>query len=114
MSDTAALQRQLRIKTGVVQRLQKESKVYIEETSQLEARLAKLTAENADEWDLKNAGKMVDESKKMILDASTRLGKAVEDLQGLVTSTKEESALPADDEALVKAEEVIKEGTTTA
>ncbi|PPQ77007.1 hypothetical protein CVT25_014824 [Psilocybe cyanescens] len=114
MTDVAALQRQLRIKTGVVQRLHKETKVYLQETTQLETRLAKLTADHAEEWDIKNAGKMVNESKKMILDAAARLEKAVDDLRSVITSTKNESALPADDETLLKAEEIIKEATSTA
>jgi len=111
MSDTAAVQRQLRIKSGVVQRLAKETKLYLKETGQLETKLDKLTADSAEEWDIKNARKMVDESQKMIVDCTTRLGKAVEDLQALVKSAKEDSGLPAEDEELVKAEKTLQEAT---
>jgi len=54
---------------------------------------------------------MVEESKKMIVDATTRLGKALEDLQALITSAKEESGLAADDEALVNAEKAVQQAT---
>jgi len=42
MSDIAAIRRQLKIKTGVVSRLSKETKVYREETGELERKLNKL------------------------------------------------------------------------
>ncbi|KDR85640.1 hypothetical protein GALMADRAFT_234632 [Galerina marginata CBS 339.88] len=109
MSDIPAVKRQLKIKSGVVQRLAKETKLYRKETGQLETKLEKLVADAADEWDVKNARKMVDESNKMILDCTTRLGKAVEDLQALIKSAKEETGLAATDEDLVKAEQTIQE-----
>jgi len=112
MTDIPAIQRQLKIKTGVVQRLSKETKVYRKETTQIEAKVVKLVEDGAEEWDIKNATKMAQESHKMILDATTRLGKAVEDLQALITSAKEESGLAAEDEALLKAEQTLKEATS--
>lgn len=36
-------------------RLAKEVKVYVQETSELEARKAKLVSEGVDSWDVKNA-----------------------------------------------------------
>jgi len=111
MSDIPAIRRQLKIKTGVVSRLSKETKVYREETGELETKLNKLKENGADEWDIKNATKMVDESKKMIVDATTRLGKALEDLQALITSAKEESGLATDDEELVNAEKAVQQAT---
>ncbi|KAF8910050.1 tubulin binding cofactor A [Gymnopilus junonius] len=113
MSDAAAVRRQLKIKTAAVQRLSKETKVYNEETSELETKLNKLKEKgnDAEEWDIKNATKMVEESKKMIVDATTRLGKAAEDLQALITSAKEEFGLPIDDEELINAEKAVQQAT---
>ncbi|PPR06124.1 hypothetical protein CVT26_005346 [Gymnopilus dilepis] len=111
MTDIAAVRRQLKIKTGAVQRLTKETKVYREETADLETKLNKLKNDKAEEWDIKNATKMVEESKKMITDATTRLEKAVEDLQTLITSAKQESGLGADDEELVNAEKAVEQAT---
>jgi len=51
---------------------------------------------------------MVDESKKMVVDAKTRLDKAVEDLQALITSAKAEFDL-SKDEALLNAERIVQE-----
>ncbi|KAF8203982.1 tubulin binding cofactor A [Pholiota molesta] len=102
MSDIAAVRRQLKIKSGVVQRLGKETKLYAKETTQLVTKKDKLVADGADEWDIKNATKMVEESDKMIIDTKTRLDKA--------TSAKEDSGLAADEE-LIKAEKTIEEAT---
>jgi len=111
MSDIPAVQRQLKIKSGAVQRLAKETKLYRKETGQLETKLGKLVVDGAEEWDIKNATKMVAESQKMILDTTTRLGKAVDDLQALIKSAKEESGFAADDEELLKAEKTVQEAT---
>jgi len=110
MSDTAAVKRQLKIKSGVVQRLAKETKLYAKETTQLVTKKDKLVADGADEWDIKNATKMIEESDKMVIDTKTRLDKAVADLKQLITSAKEESGLAADEE-LIKAEKTIEEAT---
>ncbi|KJA28463.1 hypothetical protein HYPSUDRAFT_705142 [Hypholoma sublateritium FD-334 SS-4] len=110
MSDTAAIQKQLKIKSGVVQRLAKEAKLYIKETGQLTTRKAKLVADGAEEWDIKNATKMVDESEKMEIDTKTRLDKAIADLKQLIVAAKEDAALK-DNESLLKAEETINNAT---
>ncbi|KAF4611402.1 hypothetical protein D9613_004173 [Agrocybe pediades] len=109
MSDIATAKKQLKIKASATQRLAKEAKVYRQETTDLETRLAKLTADGAEEWDIKNATKMVEESKKMIVDVDTRLGKAVDELKSLVSSAKTEVGLSAEDVDLLKAEEVLKD-----
>ncbi|KAF9567861.1 tubulin binding cofactor A [Agrocybe pediades] len=111
MSDIATAKKQLKIKASATQRLAKEAKVYRQETTDLETRLAKLTADGAEEWDIKNATKMVEESKKMIVDVDTRLGKAVDELKSLVVSSsaKTEVGLSAEDVDLLKAEEVLKD-----
>ncbi|KAF5313097.1 hypothetical protein D9619_002666 [Psilocybe cf. subviscida] len=110
MSDIAAAKRGLKIKSGAVKRLAKEVKVYVQETSQYEAREAKLVADGADEWDIKNATKIVEESKKMIVDTRERLSKTVDDLQGFITSSKAEFDLEKDED-LLAAEATLKSPT---
>jgi len=106
MIDPAAVRKQLKIKSSATQRLAKEAKLYATETTALEAKRAKFIADGAEEWDIKNATKMVDESKKMIVDAKTRLEKAVEDLQLLITSAK---AAEFEVEELINAEKIVQE-----
>jgi len=108
MSDIASVRKQLKIKSGVVQRLTKETGLYRKEVDQLEAKKNKFIADGAEHWDISNATKMTEESKKMIQDTSTRLEKATEDLIALITSAKEKTEL-ASDEELLKAEEILKE-----
>jgi len=57
MSDTAAVRKQLKIKSSATLRLAKEAKLYVTETTALEAKNAKLIADSAEEWDVKNATK---------------------------------------------------------
>jgi len=102
-----AIRRQLKIHSGVVQRLTKENGLYRKEADQLEAKKNKFIADGAEHWDISNATKMMEESKKMIQDTSTRLEKAVEVLVAVITSAKGETKL-TDDEELVKAEEILK------
>jgi len=109
-NDVAAIRRQLKIRSGVVQRLAKENKLYGEEAKQLEAKKNKFIAEGAEHWDISNATKMMEESKKMVHDTSTRLEKAVELLVAVITSAKGETQL-TDDEELIKAEEILKVST---
>jgi len=106
-NDTAAIRRQLKIHSGVVQRLAKENRLYSAEADQLEAKKNKFIADGAEHWDISNATKMMEESRKMILDTSTRLEKAVEALVTLIKSAKGETEL-ADDEELIKAEQILK------
>ncbi|KAF9531857.1 hypothetical protein CPB83DRAFT_760772 [Crepidotus variabilis] len=84
MSDVAAVRRQLKIKTGAAGRLYKETSLYRKEVLQLEAKRTKLLQDGAEDWDVKNAGKMMDESNKLVLDTEERLNKAKEELQALV------------------------------
>ncbi|KAF8807954.1 tubulin binding cofactor A [Phlegmacium glaucopus] len=107
MSDIAAIRRQLRIKSGVVQRLTKENGLYRKEADQLEAKKNKFIADGAEHWDISNATKMTEESKKMIQDTFTRLKKAAEELAALITSAKKETGL-INDEELIKAEDILK------
>ncbi|TFK17378.1 hypothetical protein FA15DRAFT_698468 [Coprinopsis marcescibilis] len=111
MSDLKAIKRQLKIKSGTVQRLHKEHILYDKEVVQLRVKREKLVAdtEKADdwEWDLKNAGKLIEESEKMVKDTETRLASAVEDLRGVLAGAKKQEEL-AEDEDLLKAQEILE------
>ncbi|KAF5332566.1 hypothetical protein D9611_005076 [Ephemerocybe angulata] len=104
--DTPAIKRQLKIKTGALQRLLKENGLYAKEIGDLEIRREKFIADNREEWDIKNVGKLIEESKKMVQDTQTRMSKAALDLRDLVNAAKKQEAL-AEDEDLLKAEEVL-------
>ncbi|KAF8167439.1 tubulin binding cofactor A [Crassisporium funariophilum] len=109
MSDLPAIRRQLRIKSGVVSRLTKETTLYRKEAEQLETKRDKFIADGAENWDIGNSTRMAEESRKMVQDTITRLTKAVEDLETLITSAKKEPAL-AEDEELRKAVEILEKG----
>jgi len=108
--DIAALRRQLKIKSGVVHRLTKENGLYRKEADQLQAKRDKFIADDAEHWDISNATKMTEESRKMIQDTFTRLEKAIEELATVITSAKKPE-LAGDEELikeLIKAEEILK------
>ncbi|KAJ7492175.1 tubulin binding cofactor A-domain-containing protein [Mycena latifolia] len=108
MSDIPALRRQLKIKAGATARLKKEYELYQKELVDQKLKKDRLVADGAEEWDIKNAGKMEDESEKMIKDATTRLAKVYGELRDLVVSAKKEPAL-AQDEEFLKAEGILEE-----
>ncbi|KAF8899171.1 tubulin binding cofactor A-domain-containing protein [Infundibulicybe gibba] len=113
MSDATAISKQLRIKSGVAERVFKEHKTYLKEAEDQQRKLDKFIADGAEEWDIKNATRMMEESNKMIVDSTSRMAKALDDLQQLVTSSTDNKAL-ADDANLLKARDVLKEMTSQA
>ncbi|KAH8835650.1 tubulin binding cofactor A [Flagelloscypha sp. PMI_526] len=82
------LKKQLRIKTGSTNRLQKEHGLYQKELEDQKIKVDTLVAENGDEWQIKNARRMLLESETMITDSDSRLGKAVEELRGLLVDAR--------------------------
>ncbi|KAF8204354.1 tubulin binding cofactor A-domain-containing protein [Mycena galopus ATCC 62051] len=108
MSDIAAVRRQLKIKSGATNRLKKEHELYQKELVDQKIKTDKLVADGADEWAIKNSGKMTDESEKMIKDSAARLGKAYGELKDLVESAKKNPALTQDEEFL-KAAGILEE-----
>ncbi|KAF8347021.1 tubulin binding cofactor A [Amanita rubescens] len=106
--DAPAIRRQLKIKVGAMKRLNKENGLYKKEVEELKKKQDKLTAEKAEEWDIKNAGKMLEESSKLVTDSGTRRDKAAGELRDLVALAKQKAEMNGDDE-LVKAEEALKE-----
>ncbi|EJU06139.1 tubulin binding cofactor A [Dacryopinax primogenitus] len=88
MSDSKTLRNQLRIKTGVVNRLGKEHALYMKEAEENTRKVDTLVSSGtADEWDVKAAKRLQDESGRMIVDVRERLEKAADDLRDLVAST---------------------------
>jgi len=110
MSDTTAIRRQLKIKSGSVKRLLKEHNLYRKETEEQQRRVDKYIADGADEYDIRNQQKLLVEAQKMIPDSQKRLGSAVVELRELVVGAKSEREF-AQDEELMKAEEVLEEAS---
>ncbi|KAI0361126.1 tubulin binding cofactor A [Trametes cingulata] len=108
MSDAAALRKQLKIKSGSAKRLYKEHRLYQKEEEDLKRKLDKHIAENAEDWDIKNTRRMLEESGKMIQDSASRLGGVVQELRELVLAAEQDPEL-AQDEELVKAKEALEE-----
>ncbi|KAI0309201.1 tubulin binding cofactor A [Amylostereum chailletii] len=82
-ADLETTRRQLKIKSGVAKRLVKENGLYRKELVEATVKVDKLRAEGVEGWDINNATKMMQESEKMVKDASVRMGKAVGDLRDL-------------------------------
>ncbi|KAH9929691.1 tubulin binding cofactor A-domain-containing protein [Fomitopsis serialis] len=107
MSDVAALRRQLKIKTGSAKRLYKEHKSYQKEEEDLTRKLNKFIADNAEDWDIKNTRRMLEESQRMIHDTSNRLGTTVQDLREVTVAAEKVPELHADPE-LIAAQETLE------
>jgi len=86
MSDQAGIRRQLKIKSGVANRLSKEHNLYRTEAEQQKRKLDKYIAEEGDHWEVGNATRMLDEANRMIEDSAKRLGTAVDDLRSFIVS----------------------------
>ncbi|KAI0639860.1 tubulin binding cofactor A [Trametes polyzona] len=108
MSDTATLRKQLKIKAGSAKRLYKEHRLYQKEEEDLKRKLDKYVAEGAEDWDIKNTRRMLEESGKMIKDSAERLGGVMQELRELVLAAEQDSSL-AEDEDLMKAREALEE-----
>ncbi|THV06559.1 hypothetical protein K435DRAFT_834221 [Dendrothele bispora CBS 962.96] len=112
-TDIVALKRQLKIKSGAAKRLLKENGMYRKETEEMKRKLDKLIADGVspDEWDVKNATRLCEESNKMVDDSSSRLGNAVGELRELVVQAKKEPSLSQDDD-LRTAEDTLESAAT--
>jgi len=97
---TAALRKQLKIKTGVVKRLAKEQKMYTKERQDQKLKVDELVPNDDNEWEIKNGKKLLDESERMITDTNTRLGAAVNELKDLIATCKDDPALSEAQELL--------------
>ncbi|KAL0066572.1 hypothetical protein AAF712_006375 [Marasmius tenuissimus] len=98
MAEINNIKRQLKIKSGATKRLFKENGLYRNESEDLKRKLDKLIADGVpeDEWEVRNARRLCEESNKMIQDTSERLGSNVADLRELVVAAKKEPSLAED------------------
>ncbi|OBZ68495.1 Tubulin-specific chaperone A [Grifola frondosa] len=108
MSDTAAIRRQLKIKSGSAKRLYKEHRSYQREEEDLKRKLDGFRASGAEDWDINNARRMMEESAKMVTDTASRLGVIVQELREIILSAEKDPAL-AEDEDMMKAKETLEE-----
>ncbi|KAH8120002.1 tubulin binding cofactor A [Phellopilus nigrolimitatus] len=115
MSDEPAIKRQLKIKTGVVNRLFKEHKSYLKETGDLEKNLQRLEAQDPEAgdnaWEIKNGKNMLKETKKVVAETAGRLETGAGQLRDLVNSVERDDRFSGSEEleAAKKALEVLDE-----
>ncbi|XP_072037905.1 tubulin-specific chaperone A-like [Amphiura filiformis] len=81
--------RQIKIKTGVLKRNEKEMKMYQKEATAEEAKLEKMKAEAGDEYVIKKQGEILAESRMMIPDCRKRVIAAHADLTNLLAAEEE-------------------------
>ncbi|EJD03766.1 uncharacterized protein FOMMEDRAFT_154874 [Fomitiporia mediterranea MF3/22] len=108
MSDEATIKRSLKIKTGSVKRLAKENNVYLKEIDELRVKAEKLSSLGGDEWEVKNANNLVNETVRTVELTKEKLRNEVGGLRDLVTSVEGDERI-AGDESLVAAKETLKE-----
>ncbi|KAG9019540.1 hypothetical protein FRB90_000849 [Tulasnella sp. 427] len=108
MSDITGLQKQLRIKTGVLTRLTKELTVYQKEEEEQLRKVEKLKADGAEGADIRQSEAVLREAQKMVPDTQNRVQNAVQDLRDLINLANEDSSFPTDDEMLIKAKEALE------
>ncbi|KAF8841926.1 tubulin binding cofactor A [Paxillus ammoniavirescens] len=109
-AERLAIYRQLKIKAGVTKRLLKEHNLYGKEAGEQQLKLDKMIAENAEDWEIRQAKRIFDESQRMIKDTSVRLGKAVQELQTLVSAVKTKPEF-SEDKELAEAEKELGEAS---
>eukprot|EP00053_Salpingoeca_punica_P008720 m.77895 g.77895 ORF g.77895 m.77895 type:complete len:104 (+) comp14723_c4_seq12:105-416(+) len=97
--------RDLKIKTNVVKRLQKDLTVSSKEVAAQQARIDKLQAENGDPYTIKKQFEVLDECKMIIPDTQRRLEDARVDLRQLLEAHADlsESAEYKDAQAILSA-----------
>jgi len=106
MSDSAATRKQLKIKSGVVKRYQKELALYRAEVADGQRKLQTFTTTAStngegggrESWDVRNAASLVRESENMVRDTTTRLERAAGELEDLIKSAKRNAELEQDPE----------------
>ncbi|TRM65823.1 tubulin binding cofactor A [Schizophyllum amplum] len=109
MSDELpAIRRQLKIKSGSVARLWKEYNMYRKEAEEQKVKVDKMIEDAADEYELRNAQRILAESERMIDDTSKRVGKSAVDLREIVVVAQQHPEL-LDQEEYMKALQVMQE-----
>jgi len=96
-------ERQLAIKSSVVERLMKDISSYQKETEYNQRTLDDMKARGEDMYKVRQQENVIQESAKMVPDSEKRLGTAVSDLRDLMTQHEE----LADTTEYKRAEEVM-------
>lgn len=81
--------KQIRIQTGVVKRISKETKMYEKETQEIETSIDKMIADGKDPYDIKKKRELLSESAMMVPECEGRLKEAIEKLTNLLENNKE-------------------------
>ncbi|XP_070541816.1 tubulin-specific chaperone A-like [Ptychodera flava] len=97
--------RQIKIKTGVVKRLNKEKAMYEKEVVDQDEKIKKMEADGKDEYDIKKQKEVLQESKQMIPDCKKRLATAHSELTTMVENEKD----LAETEEYKAAQEILAE-----
>uniref|UniRef100_A0A914XCE2 Tubulin-specific chaperone A n=1 Tax=Plectus sambesii TaxID=2011161 RepID=A0A914XCE2_9BILA len=84
--------KELKIKTGVVKRLVKERESYEKEAEQHATKVEKMKAEGGDEYVIRKAVEVLQETRQMVPDCTRRLQQAVDDLSRLTESSEKDLA----------------------
>lgn len=92
MAETA-LQKQCRVKTGVVTRLQKELDRYRADASTQSSKIDAMRVRGADEYDVKQQVEVLNETEIMIPDSLRRLERALAELRDFIASNGEDAGL---------------------
>ena len=103
----AEAKRQLKIKTGVLKRTMKEYAMYHTEQEQQEAKVAKMKAEEKDEYDIRKQEEVLAETVMMIPDTRGRLERGVVDLEELLED--DEAVELGEVEEAVAAREAVRQ-----
>lgn len=81
--------RQIKIKTGVLKRSEKEMKMYQQEAVHEEAKLEKMKSDGTDEYVVRKQGEVLAESRMMIPDCKRRIVNAHGDLTNVLATEEE-------------------------
>ncbi|KAL6055131.1 Tubulin-specific chaperone A [Balamuthia mandrillaris] len=87
------LLRQLKIKGGTCERLQKDLRAYEKEAQQVEAKLQQMRESGADAHDIKQQEMVLEETQTMIVDSKKRLEDALDALKKLIDEDLESSSI---------------------
>ena len=101
-----AIEKQLRIKTGVCQRTYKEYLSYREEEKREQEVLEKMKSESTDEFMIRQQTNVVKESQMMIPDSKQRLRVALDELSNLIDSLEENEDMK-DNQRFLEAKQAI-------
>eukprot|EP00164_Ancoracysta_twista_P004765 GFYU01006451.1.p2 GENE.GFYU01006451.1~~GFYU01006451.1.p2 ORF type:complete len:116 (-),score=40.26 GFYU01006451.1:57-404(-) len=98
MSDTAAVTKQIRIKTGVLKRSVKELASYEKEKAQQEGKIEKMRAEGAGEHDIKKQQEVLEETLVVLPECKTRIATAADDLKRAMTNCEGDEGVTGSEE----------------